>query len=124
MQQQPENARANIGPMSDPPSPAERVANLLRDIVPFGVTFKHPDADVTWSLRPNPRPGSLARFDELQQFVRATAPVRGVAIAIEGLCRVRIGNERTGEKFTAAVVHVIADGEPVRTVLLPIEETE
>lgn len=105
---------------------AESHAATLAALVPDSAFFAHPDRNVTWkAFASSPKAEVATAFKNLlSQIARLDAP-DGVFDAVEGVFRVtfRIGG---GAKFwiTAAVVHVIADGEPLRTVIIPLEKKD
>lgn len=118
----------HIGPMA--PSPALRAALHLAAFVPNGHVVEHPLRAVSWRNRDQVFPDTAEREAALVESVRSFASrVReadpGVHVVVEGLCRVmlggRSGGRGEGERFTGLVVHVVADGEPARSVLLPLE---
>lgn len=88
---------------------------------------------VAWEPRPAPRASDVEAARELEARLRAQSLPSGVFVAVEGICRVLVDGEPTsttggrggmrgsGARFTALVVHVVADGEPARTVFLPLE---
>lgn len=76
---------------------------------------------LTWEKRPNPN--DAARALEARVAFEAREATAGVPVfaAVEGICRVTEGGHRFGRKTTCVVVHVTADGEPARVVLVPVE---
>jgi hypothetical protein len=99
---------------------ADQLASLARG----GVVVALPTRDASWVPRDRPREASLTALAELERRARAAVPPPGVHLVLEGLCRVMLGADkagRGGERMTCGVFHVVADGEPVRTIILPVE---
>jgi hypothetical protein len=79
---------------------------------------------IDWKLRKPSEQGD-ARAEEMRARIGAVPCPHGVFVAVQGVCRIMLGGQTgqrgTGERFTGLVVHVIADGEPSRAVLLSTE---
>lgn len=76
---------------------------------------------VVWEPRKSPREHAIDRLRIARRMVAIAAAQIGARAAIEGICRVTEGGTRLGRKSTCIVVHVSADDEPARVVLLPVE---
>ncbi len=116
--------------MPDPKSPAAELAEEIAKLAPRSSVLELPNRQVEWALR------ELPRGDALVAHARVLDAIGGmhnslcdgaprIHVAVQGICRVMLGGSSGmrggGERFTAIVVHVTADGEPVRTVILPVE---
>ena len=114
---------------SMPPSPshAKILAHALAKLAPYearAIVLQLPIRDVEWAPCDTLSAGEDGAIEHVQGWIpilRTTlkTPPGSALVAIEGICRVTL--VVGGERFTAVVVHVIADNEPARTVILPLE---
>lgn len=108
-------------------TPTADLAHRLEREAAFAAACEQPQADLHWAPRPSVHPETQARADALASRVREAAAdpaYAGCTVAIEGVCRVAVGADKSGrggERFTALVVHVVADAAPAWVVILPLE---
>lgn len=81
---------------------------------------------VAWERRSKSWAETEKVVEVMRGRVEAIERPEGALIAFQGICRVIVGSDDVGlrgngERLTALVVHVIADGEPARSVVLPLE---
>ncbi len=115
------------------PTAGEHAARAICDLFESAVLLSMPDRHAEWSERRTPpRPDDLVQLDGIRERLfplrfaleQEHVSVR-LHVAVEGLRRIalRQGSSRNLDKFTGVVVHVVADGETVRTIIIPLEVT-
>lgn len=112
-------------------TPGETMVRAILDSFADAIAITMPDRDVEWRPRKEPRADDADRLERVhartvavQREFEKSYEEQGLRVVTEGIRRVQIreGSSRDRDKFTAVVLHVVAEGEPVRTVFVPLEE--
>jgi hypothetical protein len=122
-------------------TPAARYAATIAALREGAIVLPLGAPDWSWRARP-PNENAVEMGDALTRAIERIDLPRGVLVVFEGLCRVTYASHRggrsraeggtkrggkgtareeDGSRFTALVVHITADDEPARVVLLPTE---
>lgn len=106
-------------------SPARALADKVAALAPNSLVVDIPKRGVEWAPRVDVRLEQAERRAELEAELGALERPPGVHVVVQGVCRIMLGGRSglrgSGERVTGLVVHVVADGEPIHTVLMPLE---